>query len=48
MIVDDILSKARREKRTVLTEIEAKQILAEAGINCTDRIGVLYWVPELT
>lgn len=36
MIVDDILSKAREEKRTVLTEIEAKQILKEAGINCTD------------
>ena len=36
MLVDDILSKAREEKRTVLTEIEAKQILSEAGINCTD------------
>ena len=36
MIVDDILSKARQEKRTVLTEIEAKQILSRAGINCTD------------
>jgi acyl-CoA synthetase (NDP forming) len=36
MIVDDILKKARGEKRTVLTEIEAKQILKEAGINCTD------------
>jgi acyl-CoA synthetase (NDP forming) len=36
MIVDDILAKAREEKRTVLTEIEAKQILSEAGINCTD------------
>ena len=36
MIVDDVLSKARQEKRTVLTEIEAKQIFAEAGINCTD------------
>jgi acyl-CoA synthetase (NDP forming) len=36
MIVDDILSKATKEKRSVLTEIEAKQILAEAGINCTD------------
>jgi acyl-CoA synthetase (NDP forming) len=36
MIVDDILSKATKEKRLVLTEIEAKQILAEAGINCTD------------
>jgi len=36
MIVDEILSKARKEKRTVLTEIEAKQILIEAGINCSD------------
>ncbi len=36
MIVDDILNKAREEKRTVLTEIEAKQILQEAGINCSD------------
>lgn len=36
MIVDDILAKAREEKRTVLTEIEAKQILSEAGIHCTD------------
>lgn len=36
MIVDDILQKAREEKRTVLTEIEAKSILGEAGIPCTD------------
>ena len=36
MIVDDILAKARKEQRSVLTEIEAKQILGEAGINCTD------------
>lgn len=36
MVVDEILTKAREEKRTVLTEIEAKQILMEAGINCTD------------
>ncbi|SHO43847.1 acetate--CoA ligase family protein [Desulfopila aestuarii] len=33
-----ILSKAREEKRTVLTEIEAKQILGEAGINCTPTV----------
>lgn len=33
-----ILSKARDEKRTVLTEIEAKQILGEAGINCTPTV----------
>ena len=36
MLVDDILAQAGKEKRTVLTEIEAKQILMEAGINCTD------------
>lgn len=36
MIVDDILAKAKGENRTILTEIEAKQILKEAGINCTD------------
>lgn len=30
-----ILSHAREEKRTVLTEIEAKEILGEAGINCS-------------
>ena len=32
----EIIQKARDEKRTVLTEIEAKQILGEAGIRCTD------------
>jgi len=36
MPANDILEKARSEKRTVLTEIEAKQILGEAGISCTD------------
>lgn len=36
MATQDIISRARGEKRTVLTEIEAKQILAEAGITCTD------------
>lgn len=36
MIVDEILTKARGEKRTVLTEIEAKQILNEAGIAATE------------
>lgn len=36
MTVNEILSQARQEKRTVLTEIEAKQVLQEAGINCTD------------
>ena len=32
----EILARARQENRTVLTEIEAKQILTEAGINCTE------------
>lgn len=36
MKLDDILTQAREEKRTVLTEIEAKQILNEAGIHCSD------------
>jgi acyl-CoA synthetase (NDP forming) len=36
MVLDKILAQAKKEKRTVLTEIEAKQILKEAGINCTD------------
>lgn len=35
MATAEILRRARAENRTVLTEIEAKQILAEAGINCT-------------
>jgi len=35
MTTAQILSQAREEKRTVLTEIEAKQILDEVGINCT-------------
>jgi acyl-CoA synthetase (NDP forming) len=32
----EILARARQENRTVLTEIEAKQILVQSGINCTD------------
>jgi len=36
MTVTEIISKARKEKRTILTEIEAKQIFKEAGINCTE------------
>ena len=36
MSVNEILRQARKEKRTVLTEIEAKLIFNEAGINCTD------------
>ena len=35
MTTAGILGQARDEKRTVLTEIEAKQILGEAGLNCT-------------
>jgi acetate---CoA ligase (ADP-forming) subunit beta len=35
MTVDEILSQARTENRTILTEIEAKQILQEAGIPCS-------------
>ena len=36
MTVKEILRHAKKEKRTVLTEIEAKQVFTEAGINCTD------------
>jgi acyl-CoA synthetase (NDP forming) len=36
MKAKEILAQARKENRTVLTEIEAKQLLMEAGINCTD------------
>jgi len=38
MTTAQIMSRARDEKRTVLTEIEAKQILGEAGINCTPTV----------
>lgn len=34
-VTNDIFAQARKEKRTVLTEIEAKKILAESGIPCT-------------
>ncbi len=36
MVVTDIIATARKEKRVVLTEIEAKQILTSIGIACTD------------
>ena len=36
MSLNEILGRARRENRTVLTEIESKQILKEAGIDCTE------------
>lgn len=32
----EILTRARQENRIVLTEIEAKQLLIQSGINCTD------------
>lgn len=35
-MIDEIILKAKSEKRTILTEIEAKQIFTEIGINCTD------------
>ena len=38
MTTSQILSQARQEKRTVLTEIEAKEILKEAGIDCTTTV----------
>jgi len=36
MKAKEILARARQENRTVLTEIEAKQLLMKSGINCTD------------
>ena len=36
MVVDEIISAARKEGRTYLTELESKQILKEAGINTTE------------
>jgi acyl-CoA synthetase (NDP forming) len=36
MKAKEILAQAKKENRTVLTEIEAKQILMESGITCTD------------
>lgn len=38
MIAQEIIYQARKENRVVLTEIEAKKILQEAGINCTETI----------
>lgn len=38
MITAEILGRARQENRKVLTEIEAKQILGEAGITCTSTV----------
>jgi acyl-CoA synthetase (NDP forming) len=36
MKVKEILAQVKQENRTVLTEIEAKQVLLQSGINCTD------------
>lgn len=38
MITAEILGRARQEQRKVLTEIEAKAILGEAGITCTQTV----------
>jgi acyl-CoA synthetase (NDP forming) len=35
MVVDEVISAARKEGRVYLTELESKQILKEAGINTT-------------
>ena len=36
MSFKEIIGRARNENRTVLSEIESKQILQEAGIDCTE------------
>jgi len=36
MTIDGVISDARKEGRTYLTELESKQILKEAGINTTE------------
>lgn len=36
MTTQQIIDKARKEKRTLLTEIEAKELLKKAGINVVD------------
>jgi acyl-CoA synthetase (NDP forming) len=36
MVMDQIITAVRKEKRTSLTELESKQILREAGINTTE------------
>jgi acyl-CoA synthetase (NDP forming) len=35
-MVSKIINEARKESRTVLTEIESKQLLKEIGINTTE------------
>ncbi len=34
--MNEIFAEAKEENRSILTEIEAKQILSQAGIDCTD------------
>ncbi|MBW2138519.1 MAG: acetate--CoA ligase family protein [Deltaproteobacteria bacterium] len=36
MSADEILGRAREERRAILTEIESKEVLKGAGINCLD------------
>src|SRR5512136_2954075 len=36
MTVDKIISTAKKEGRTALTELESKKLLSEAGIDCTE------------
>ena len=36
MTIDEVISAAKKEGRTYLTELESKQILKEAGINTTE------------
>ena len=32
----DVIAEARAQQRTILSEVEAKQVLAEAGLNVTE------------
>jgi len=36
MVIDEVISTAKKEGRTYLTELESKQILKEAGIDTTE------------
>lgn len=36
MTIKSIVAKARKEKRTLLTEVESKEVVAEAGINVVE------------
>jgi acyl-CoA synthetase (NDP forming) len=35
-VIKQIIAKAKSENRTLLTEIEAKQVFKEAGLQVTD------------